>query len=113
QIFLGHVSVRIGREWVWAISCLGFAICFAALIALKYFPILPLVYLMVLAQGVLGYGLTSVIGAVVLEIFQGKHYGSIFGTIMITALAGGAAGPWLTGLLFDLTGSYTIAFAVF
>ena len=112
QIFLGHVSDRIGREWVWAISCLGFTICFAALIALKYFPILPLVYLMVLAQGVLGYGLTSVIGPVVLEIFQGKHYGSIFGTIMIAALAGGAAGPWATGLLYDLSGSYITAFGV-
>ncbi len=43
-------------------------------------------------------------GAVVLEIFQGKHYGSIFGAIMLAALAGGAAGPWVTGLLHDLTG---------
>jgi MFS family permease len=49
---------------------------------------------------------------VVLEIFQGKHYGSIFGTIMIAALAGGAAGPWTTGLLYDLSGSYTAAFGV-
>src|ERR1700704_330434 len=47
---------------------------------------------MVFAQGALGYGLTSIMGAVVLEIFQGKHYGSIFGTIMLAALAGGAAG---------------------
>jgi MFS family permease len=51
-------------------------------------------------------------GAVVLEIFQGKHYGSIFGTVMLAALAGGAAGPWVTGLLHDLSGSYTIAFAI-
>ncbi|MFX7060072.1 hypothetical protein ABTI24_18745, partial [Acinetobacter baumannii] len=49
---------------------------------------------------------------VVLEIFQGKHYGSIFGTIMLAALAGGAAGPWATGALHDLTGSYTIAVAL-
>jgi MFS family permease len=112
QIWLGHLSDRIGREWVWAISCLGFAICFAALVALKYEPSLWLVYLMVFTQGALGYGLTSVMGPVVLEIFQGKHYGSIFGTIMLAALAGGAAGPWATGVLHDFTGSYTIAFAV-
>src|SRR3984893_10552389 len=112
QIWLGHLSDRIGREWIWVISCAGFAICFAALIALKYAPVLPLVYLMVLTQGALGYGLTSVMGAVVLEIFQGKQYGSIFGTIMISALAGGAAGPWATGFLHDLTGNYTIAFAI-
>jgi MFS family permease len=112
QIVLGHASDRIGREAVWAISCLGFAICFGALIALKYEPTLLLVYLMVFSQGALGYGLTSVMGAVVLEIFQGPHYGSIFGTIMTIGLAGGAMGPWLTGLLHDLTGSYTLAFAI-
>jgi MFS family permease len=112
QIALGHLSDRVGREWVWAASCLGFAICFAALIALAHVQSLALVYLMVLAQGTLGYGLTSIMGAVVIEIFQGRHYGSIFGTIMIAALAGGAAGPWLTGVLHDLSGSYTIAFAI-
>jgi MFS family permease len=112
QIMLGHASDRIGREAVWTIACLGFAICFAALIALKYEPSLWLVYLMVFTQGALGYGLTSIMGAVVLEIFQGPNYGSIFGTIMIAALAGGAAGPWVTGLLHDITGDYTIAFAI-
>lgn len=112
QIWLGHLSDRIGREAVWAISCAGFAICFASLVALKYAPLLPLVYLMVFTQGALGYGLTSVMGPVVVEIFQGRHYGSIFGTIMLAALAGGAAGPWATGLLYDFTGSYTAAFAI-
>jgi MFS family permease len=71
-----------------------------------------LVYVMVFAQGALGYGLTSVLGAIVLEIFQGAHYGSIFGCIMIGSLAGGAAGPWVTGLLHDVTGDYTVAFAI-
>ena len=49
---------------------------------------------MVLAQGLLGYGVTAVMAAVVVEIFEGKHYGSIFGTVMLAGLAGGAAGPW-------------------
>src|SRR6266568_7620617 len=112
QILLGHVSDRVGREWIWAASCMGFTVCFAALIALKYIPTLLLVYIMVLAQGALGYGLTSIMGAVVLEIFQGRHFGSIFGTVMLAALAGGAAGPWVTGSLHDLTGSYRFAFAI-
>src|SRR5438270_5931278 len=112
QILLGHVSDRIGREWVWAISCAGFAISFAALMALKFQPSLWLVYLMVFTQGALGYGLTSIMGAVVFGLFQGKHQGSIFGTIMLAALAGGAAGPWVTGLLYDRVGDYTLAFGV-
>ena len=112
QILLGHLSDRVGREWIWTASCLGFAICFAALIALAYCSDLPLLYVMVAAQGALGYGVTSIMGAVVLEIFEGKHYGSIFGTLMLAALAGGAAGPWVTGILHDIYGNYTLAFAI-
>ena len=112
QIVLGHVSDRIGREWVWLAGCLGFAVCTVALIGLQYSQSLPLLYLMVLAQGALGYGVTSVFGAVVADIFQGKHYGSIFGTLMLAAIAGGAAGPWVTGMLHDATGDYTIAFMI-
>jgi hypothetical protein len=35
----------------------------------------PLLYVMVVAQGAIGYGLTSVVGAIPAEIFEGKHYG--------------------------------------
>jgi MFS family permease len=112
QILLGHLSDRVGREWIWAVSCLGFAICFAALIGLSYAPTLTLLYVMVAAQGALGYGVTSIMGAVVVEIFEGKHYGSIFGTLMLAALAGGAAGPLVTGILHDIYGNYTVAFMI-
>ncbi len=109
-IVLGHLSDRIGREWVWAISCAGFAFCFLALLALAHVPSLALVYLMVIVQGVLGYGLTSVMGAIVSEIFQGRNFGTIFGSVMVAALSGGAAGPWLTGVLHDALGDYVAAF---
>ena len=112
QIFLGHLSDRIGREWVWSIGCAGFIICYAALMALPQLHSLALVYLMVFTQGALGYGLTSVLGPIVIEIFQGKHYGSIFGTIQVAALSGGAVGPLVTGVLHDITGTYTLAFAI-
>lgn len=110
QIALGHLSDRIGREWIWTISCLGFAICFAVLIMLQHTPTLVLVYVMVIVQGFLGYGLTSIMGAVVAEIFQGRNFGTIFGTVMFVALMGGAAGPWVTGILHDVYGDYALAF---
>jgi MFS family permease len=110
QIWLGHLSDRIGREWIWTIGCLGFAICFLALMALQYTPSIPLLLVMVLSQGFLGYGVTSIFGAVALEIFEGKHFGSIFGTLTLGALAGGAAGPWITGVIYDQTASYAVAF---
>jgi MFS family permease len=110
QIVLGHISDRIGREWVWTIGSLGFALCYLALLGLRHRPTPMLLYLMILSQGMLGYGLTSVIGAIPAEIFQGPHYGAIFGTLMLAAIGGGAAGPWVTGALYDATGNYTLAF---
>ena len=109
-IALGHLSDRVGREWVWTIGSFGFAVCYLALLALQQTRTEPLLWLMVLSQGFLGYGITSVIGAIPNELFQGRHYGTIFGTIMLTAVVGGAVGPWLTGLLHDATGNYTAAF---
>jgi MFS family permease len=110
QIGLGHLSDPIGREFVWCVGSLGFVLCCLLLLLLRQAPSPALLYLMVVAQGALGYGVTSVIGAIPAEIFQGRHYGAIFGTLMLASIAGGAAGPWLTGVLHDETGNYDLAF---
>jgi MFS family permease len=112
QIALGYLSDRIGREWVWAIGSAGFALTYLALLALRLVPEPVVLYLMIAAQGLLGYGVTSVIGAIPAEIFEGKHYGSIFGTLMLAAIFGGAAGPWLTGALHDALGNYEAGFLI-
>jgi MFS family permease len=112
QILLGHASDRIGREWVWTAGACGFAICYVALLAMDRLPSAALLYLMVISQGMLGYGITSVFGAIPAEIFLGRHYGSIFGTLMLAAIGGGAAGPFVTGLLHDATGNYRAAFGI-
>ena len=104
------MSDRIGREWAWAIGCAGFVICYLALIALQGGPTPWLVYAMVLAQGFLGYSVTAVLGPIVAEIYEGPHFGAIFGSVMLAAIGGGAAGPWITGLLYDRTGNYIGAF---
>ncbi|HEY0908969.1 MAG TPA: MFS transporter [Bradyrhizobium sp.] len=110
QILLGALSDRIGREWIWTAACLGFAFTYAALLALESWPSNALLYAMVFAQGFLGYALTSVMGPIVAEIFEGPHYGAIFGTITIALIGGGAVGPWMAGALHDATGSYRLAF---
>ena len=110
QIAFGHLSDRIGREWVWTIGNCGFVLCCVALILLRDAPTTMLLYAMVVAQGTLGYSLTSVMGAIPAEVFEGRHYGSIFGTVMLAAIGGGAAGPWVAGVLHDLTGGYSPAF---
>jgi MFS family permease len=110
QILLGALSDRIGREWIWTAGCFGFVFSYAALLALEYWQSNALLYSMVFAQGFLGYALTSVMGPIVAEIFEGPHYGSIFGTITVALIGGGAVGPWMAGAIHDATGSYRLAF---
>lgn len=110
QISFGALSDRIGREWVWTIGCLGFVICYVSLILLERAPSPPLLYLMVFSQGFMGYALTSVMGPIVAEIFEGRHYGSIFGVLTFVLTFGGAAGPFVAGVIHDATGSYRPAF---
>jgi MFS family permease len=110
QIGLGWLSDRTGREAIWAVGCIGFAICYALLMVMEHEPSAVLLYLMVFAQGFLGYALTSVMGPIVVEIFEGPHFASIFGMINVASIAGGAAGPWVAGIIHDATGSYRLAF---
>jgi MFS family permease len=112
QIALGALSDRAGREWVWTIACCGFAVCYAALIALEHTPSYGLLYLMVISQGFLGYAVTSVMGPIVAEIFEGPHYGTIFGAITVALSGGGAVAPWVAGVIHDATGSYRLAWAL-
>lgn len=109
QILLGGLSDRYGREIVWAMSCAGFAICYGMLLLLAATPSQTLLWLMVLAQGGLGYAIAAVMGPVVAEIFEGKSFGTIFSLLMTALIGGGAVGPFVTGVLHDWKGDYVIA----
>jgi MFS family permease len=80
------------------------------LILMEHQPSSFLLYLMVVSQGSIGYALTSVMGPIVAEIFEGPHYGAIFGTITIALIGGGAAGPWVAGVIHDANATYRPAF---
>jgi MFS family permease len=110
QIGVGHFSDRFGREWAWTVASLGFALTYLLLLLLPTYPSAWLVYAMVAAQGLLGYGAASVFGAIPVELFQGRAYGRIFGVLSLVASLGAGTGPWVTGLILDWTGSYAPAF---
>jgi MFS family permease len=46
------------------------------------------------------------------EIFAGRHYGTIFGALMLASISGGAAGPLAAGALHDATGGDSLAFGL-
>jgi len=51
-----------------------------------------------------------VLSAIPADLFQGRNFGGINGLLMLGFGVGGALGPWLGGLIFDLSGSYTLVF---
>jgi len=112
QITVGYLSDRIGREWAWSVGSAGFVFSYAALLLMHAQPMVGWLYVMIAAQGFLGYGLTAVYGTIPAEIFEGRHYGTIFGTLSMASGVGAALGPWVTGVLHDLTGNYESAFWV-
>jgi cyanate permease len=44
------------------------------------------------------------------ECFGLRAFGTVLGLVMISATLGAASGPVVTGRIFDVTGSYTLAF---
>jgi MFS family permease len=72
-------------------------------------------WLLYLYAGLFGAGV-GLIGptttAATADLFQGKGFGGINGFIVMGFGPGGALGPWLGGLIYDASGSYTPAFVL-
>lgn len=65
---------------------------------------------------VLPFGLTlgargPIIAALAADVYRGRSYGVVLGLITLGNRLGSAVGPWLGGVIYDLTGSYRLAFA--
>ena len=44
------------------------------------------------------------------DLFYGKNFGTVVGLLLFGQGVGAAIGPWLGGYIYDITGSYTLAF---
>ena len=106
------LSDRLGREKVFipsSLLCVG-ATCLLFLIKDTSQPWMA--FLFALCFG-LGLGTAApVLFTTVADLFQGKHFGSIMGTVVLGFSLGGAIAPWLAGFLHDKTGSYFTTFLI-
>ena len=106
------LSDRLGRERVFIPSCLlsAVAVCFLFLIKDTSHPWLSLLYAVFFG---LGIGTAApVFFTTVADLFQGRHFGSIQGAVVLGFSLGGAIAPWLAGFLHDKTGSYFSTFLI-
>jgi MFS family permease len=46
------------------------------------------------------------------DIFHGKNIGAISALLLTGVGCGGAIGPWLGGYIYDVSGSYNVAFII-
>lgn len=109
RMLFGVLADRYSKKFVMA-SALGFQGASTLCLLTIHSPGAIEIFVVVFGLGLGG-------GAVLLPLFVGecfglRSFGRILGVLMISSALGGAIGPVLTGRIFDVSGSYTIAFVL-
>ena len=106
------LSDSLGREKVYIPSCLigSAAIGLLFLIRDASHP-----WMSFLSAICLGLGLGTAVPvfyAAVADLFHGRYFGAIQGSMILGFSLGGALSPWLAGFLHDKAGNYTATFII-
>ncbi len=107
RIAVGVASDKIGTKRVW-LFCL---VC--QVVTVFWLTEAKNVWMLYVFAPFFGFsygGLVPLIPAIDAEFFGTKNLGAIIGLIGIGATTSGALGPFLGAYIFDLTGSYNLAF---
>ncbi len=107
RVAAGFIADRIG-----ALETLLFGSTMQAVILLLFLPFDGLVSLYVISAlfGLFMGGIIPMYTLVVREYFPPGEAGQRVGTVIMATLVGMAFGGWVTGAIFDATGSYNTAF---
>jgi len=109
--FLSGLAIdRYGSRTIMAFSLLLLVI---SLLWLQVAQSLSMLFFFACIYGLAHGGIFTAISPIVAEIFGIRAHGTILGIVVCFGTTGGAVGPIFTGQLFDMTGSYAIAFWAF
>jgi MFS family permease len=108
RIASGFIADRIGGL---ATLLLGSTLQGVALFLYLWFDGLTSLYVISGLFGLFQGGIVPMYAIIVREFFPAQEAGTRLGVILMATLLGMALGGWMSGLLFDLTGSYQAAFA--
>src|SRR5438477_8474370 len=112
RIVFGIAADRIGRTTSATISYGCTAVGTLCLLGLEAWPHVAALYLYALFFG-LGFGARGpIIPAIASQLFPGRRFGVIYGILSVGNGIGGGVAPWFGGFVYDLTGSYRIAFLI-
>ena len=107
RILLGGTYDRLGAKRS-LIVCFSMLLISFVLLQLSGDP--RLLFLFALIYGIAHGGFFAVASPSVADYFGTRDHGIIFGIVFFVGTLGGTVGPLLAGRIFDLTGSYEIAF---
>jgi MFS family permease len=108
RIASGFIADRIGGL---ATLLIGSILQGVALFLYLLFDGLTPLYVISALFGLFQGGIVPMYAIVVREYFPPKLAGTLVGLVIMSTILGMALGGWLSGLIFDLTGSYWQAFA--
>jgi MFS family permease len=107
RIASGFIADRIGGVRT---LLLGSVLQGVALFLYLWFDGLISLYVISALFGLFQGGIVPSYAIIVREYFSPREAGARVGIVLMASLLGMALGGWLSGLIFDLTGSYRVAF---
>jgi predicted MFS family arabinose efflux permease len=103
----GWICDRIGGRWT---LLLGSGLQALALALFLPFDGLASLYIVSALFGLFQGGIVPAYAVIVREFFPPEEAGVRVGTVIMATVFGMALGGWMSGVIFDLTGSYQTAF---
>jgi MFS family permease len=110
MILLGSTSDRIGREWAYTLGSLAMILGVVLLLTARGPSQVWMLYSFAVFFALGFASRQSLYPTIAADLFHGRHFGTINGTLVVFVGAASGMGPWLGGYLFDLFGNYNSAF---
>ncbi len=110
QLLLGPLANK-GPLHYMLLACMAFLACGIAVLTVANTPLSAHSY-----AGLIGIstGLISLVGGTIFARYYGRaHLGKLRGGMLTAMVAGSSLGPFITGFIYDLTGSFQISLWIF
>lgn len=107
RLVMGAMNDKIGGRHSLMVC---FSILIISFLILQFTGTLPMLFVFAVIYGFAHGAIFTVVSPTIAEYFGMRSHGQLFGTVLFVGTLGGTIGPILTGHIFDITGTYRLAF---